>query len=80
MPAGEGTMSPADGLPMDRVPERIRMLRSKFDLSQEDLASLVGKTRATIIRWESEGPGENTALVVLALTQLYSRLSQRPTQ
>jgi transcriptional regulator with XRE-family HTH domain len=67
----------ADGLPMDKVSDRIRLLRKKFNLSQEDLGVMIGKTRTTVIRWEQVGPGENTALVVLALTQLYSRLSIR---
>lgn len=70
-------MQVADGLPMGDVPTRIKALRDAYALSQEDLATLVGKTRSTIIRWETEGPGENTALVVLALTQLSQRLSAK---
>lgn len=74
------TMNVADGLPMENLPARIRSLRETYNLSQEELAQLCGKTRSTIIRWETDGPGENTALVVLALTQLSQRLSARKKQ
>jgi DNA-binding XRE family transcriptional regulator len=67
----------ADGLSVENVPARIRTFRDTYNLSQDDLGKLVGKTRATIIRWEHEGPGENLPLVVLALTQLSQRLSAR---
>lgn len=66
--------SAADGLSLENVADRVKAFRSAFNLSQGDLGKLVGKTRATVIRWEKEGPGENTALVVLAMTQLYQRL------
>lgn len=71
-------MEIAAGLKMEAVPQRIKKLREEFHLSQDDLGKLVGKTRATIIRWESEGPGENTALVVLALSELYVLLKRAP--
>jgi len=72
-------MEQADGLSLDNVPARIKSFRQQFNLSQADLATLVGKTPATIIRWEDTGPGENTPLVVLALTLLYMRLQQKKT-
>ncbi|HEY6295278.1 MAG TPA: helix-turn-helix transcriptional regulator, partial [Streptosporangiaceae bacterium] len=64
--------------PLDAVPlaARLRLLRTRFGLSQEQLARRLGVSFATVNRWES-GRSRPSARASLALAELEAATTSR---
>lgn len=61
----------AAGLSMTNMPARIREFRYSRNLSQIELGIIFGKSRRTICKWETTGPGRaEEPMVILALSYL----------
>jgi putative transcriptional regulator len=58
---------------MERLQEKLRVLRKKKEWTQEDLAREVNVSLSTVQRWEKRG-GEPTRLARRELKKLFQRV------
>lgn len=63
----ERRLLPATGLSLHDLPQRCIAVRQQLNLTQSELGMVLGVRTETISRWETQGAGARTALVVLAL-------------
>jgi len=57
---------------MERLTERVKVLRHKMNWSQEDLARRIGVSLSTVQRWETKG-GKPIRLARMKLERLLQR-------